>query len=104
MDTDDLSKETYKAVLIAAEKFHHDLTLQFGLLSYNCHTDDDFLNKAEALIKSWLSESDLQFVISDIFFERRPAETRFRHVLQSILHNISSVKEISPDKRKFDSW
>ena len=31
MDTDELSKETYRAIIIEAEKFHHDLTLQFGL-------------------------------------------------------------------------
>ena len=34
MDTDFLPKETYKAVLIEAEIFNHDLTLQFGLISY----------------------------------------------------------------------
>ena len=33
MDTDDLSNETYKAVIIEAEKFNHDLTLQFGILA-----------------------------------------------------------------------
>jgi len=33
MDTDDLTNKTYNAILGEAEKFHHDLTLQFGLLS-----------------------------------------------------------------------
>ena len=36
IDTDDLSDRTYKAILLEAEKFHHDLTLQFGLLSGEC--------------------------------------------------------------------
>jgi hypothetical protein len=31
MDTDDLSREAYQAVIIEAEKFNHDLTLRFGL-------------------------------------------------------------------------
>ena len=26
MDTDDLSRETYRAIIIEAEKFNHDLT------------------------------------------------------------------------------
>ncbi len=30
MDTDDLSNETYDAVMIQAEKYGHNLTLQFG--------------------------------------------------------------------------
>jgi len=32
MDTDDLSEETYKAIIGTAEGFHHDLTLQFCIL------------------------------------------------------------------------
>ncbi len=31
MDTDDLSKEAYEAIIIEAERFSHDLTLHFGL-------------------------------------------------------------------------
>lgn len=30
MDTDDLSKETYKGILGEAEKLTHDLILQYG--------------------------------------------------------------------------
>jgi len=33
MDTDDLSNETYEAVIIEAEQFHHNLTLHFGVLA-----------------------------------------------------------------------
>lgn len=33
MDTDDLSNEVYNVILVEAEKFNHDFTLQFGLLS-----------------------------------------------------------------------
>ena len=32
MDTGDLSEEAYRAIMIEAEIFNHDLTLQFGLL------------------------------------------------------------------------
>ena len=30
MDTGDLPEETYRAIMIEAEMFNHDLTLQFG--------------------------------------------------------------------------
>lgn len=43
MDTDDLSIPTYDGVLIKAERFNHDLTLQFGVLASQCKNDDDYL-------------------------------------------------------------
>ena len=36
MDTDDLLNEAYTLVIVEAEKFNHDLTLQFGILAYSC--------------------------------------------------------------------
>jgi len=33
MDTDNLSNEAYKAVIVTAEVFNHDLTLHFGCLA-----------------------------------------------------------------------
>ncbi len=32
MDTDDLSNEAYDGIIIVAEKFNHDLTLQYDLI------------------------------------------------------------------------
>lgn len=48
MDTDDLTTKTYNAILGEAEKFHADLTLQFGLLSYDCNDEAEFIKKSEA--------------------------------------------------------
>lgn len=101
MDTDDLSRETYSAVLITAEKFHHDLTLQFGLLSYDCDNDNEFLNESEALINNWLEQSDLKYVVEDIFFDDPPNTTDFRNVLKSILGNILNVRRIPIENRIF---
>ena len=39
MDTDDLSNEAYEAVIIEAERFHHNLTLHFGVLADDCDTN-----------------------------------------------------------------
>ncbi len=51
MDTNDLSEQTYKGIIIEAEKFNPDLTLPFGMLASCCKGDNDYLNKSEALIK-----------------------------------------------------
>jgi hypothetical protein len=52
MDTDDLSKKIYQAILLTAERFYRDLALRFGLLSYECSDEADYLIKAKALIVS----------------------------------------------------
>ena len=65
MDTDDLSIPTYDAIFREAEGFNHDLTLQFGVLASQCKDDDDYLNKAEILIKEWLREKDFDYIIDD---------------------------------------
>ena len=39
MDTDDLSNEAYQGIIIEAEKFNHDLTLQFGVLARIFHQE-----------------------------------------------------------------
>ena len=51
MDTDELSRETYRAILLEAEKFNHDLTLRFGLLSYDCNDEQEYIEKSERLIE-----------------------------------------------------
>ncbi|HZK65183.1 MAG TPA: hypothetical protein VFC34_13630 [Puia sp.] len=103
MDTDDLSRETYEAIIITAERFHHDLTLQFGINAEGCATDDEFLERAVVMIGGWLKEPDTDGIIDDIFFDNPPDKDSFRDILQSIKINISKVKEIQIGKRHFDS-
>ena len=43
MDTAELSNEAYTAVLVEAERFHHNLTIHFGVLADDC--DEDIPNK-----------------------------------------------------------
>jgi hypothetical protein len=56
MDTNDLSRETHTAIIDTAERFHHDLTLQFGVLAGYCNTDNEYLDESESMIKVWLTE------------------------------------------------
>lgn len=104
MDTDDLSRETYTAIIDTAERFHHDLTLQFGVLAYNCKTDNEFLDKSESIIKEWLTDWNLEEAIMNIFFDNPPSKAEFKKILDEILMNIGSVKKIPIEQRKFDLW
>jgi hypothetical protein len=102
MDTDDLSIEAYKAVIIRAEKFHHDLTMQFGVLSSSCKNEDEYLNTSLDMIASW--EEDIQSAIDDIFFDDTPHINRFKTVLNELKKAIEEVQKIPPDKRTYEKW
>lgn len=90
IDTDDLSKKTYKAIISESEKFDENLTLQFGLLSYECKDEKDYIEKAEKLTLTMLryNENDLD----DIFFGEPPTMSSFHKVLHKILANIATLK------------
>ena len=101
MDTDELSNETYQAILITSEKFNHNLTLQFGLLSYECTDDNDYLKKANQLIIEW--KGDLENSINEIFFDtKKPSPSSFEKILVKIQTQIEKVISIPIEKRKFD--
>lgn len=104
MDTDDLSIPTYNGIIIEAEKFNHDLTLQFGLLASNCKDDDDYLNNAEAIIKDWLKEDDFENIIDDIFFGEPVDEVEFKNTLFKILANIDEIRKTLMKEREYEDW
>lgn len=104
MDTNDLSRETHSAIIDTAERFHHDLTLQFGVLASDCKSDNEYLEQSETLIKEWLTDWDLEELIMDIFFDDEPRKQDFKKVLEKILANIEKVKKIPIKNRKFDLW
>lgn len=92
MDTDDLSNETYDAIIKVAEKFHHDLTLQFGLLASDCKDESEYLKQALILIKE--CESDIEEAMEEIFYENIPEKSKFKSVL----------KEIKSQSKKFRKY
>ena len=104
MDTDDLSIPTYKGIISEAEKFNHDLTLQFGVLASSCKDDDDYLNQAEALIKDWLQMNDFEDIIDGIFFGKKVNENAFRKTLNIILSNIAEIRKTPMEQREFEDW
>jgi hypothetical protein len=101
MDTDELSTQAYNAIIITAEKFNHNLTLEFGLLSYQCKNESEYLQKANQLIKEW--GEDLEDSIEEIFFDvQHPTKQGFKKVLNEISNNISKVLEIPLEERTFE--
>lgn len=102
MDTDDLSKEAYEGIILTAERFNHDLTLQFGLLSYDCETEAEYLDSAEELIKEWLASKYFEVLMDDVFFGNPPDTKSIKKVLLKILSNIESIRKIPITDRHFD--
>lgn len=90
IDTGDLSDKTYQAIMIEAERFDHNLTLQFGLLSYQCKDEADFIKKSKQLIKQMLKYNMAD--IDDMFFGEPPQKKEFHNALNKILKNISSIE------------
>jgi len=100
MDTGDLSEETHRAIMIEAEMFNHDLTLQFGLLSSNCKDENNFIEKSIQLISEMKNYDDID--LDDIFFGNPPEMSKFQTALKRILDNIVELKKIPTENRTYD--
>lgn len=100
MDTDDLSKEAYKAILIEAESFDSNLTLRFGLLSDDCEDEAEFLDNSAKLAAALKKASNN--ALEDLFFGEPPSKEKLNKVLDKILDNIKAVNKIPVEKRHFD--
>lgn len=101
MDTDNLSTNTYNAVIKEAEKFHRNLMLHFGGLAGESKTEEEFLTAAETSIKNWLEDWKTDDVVQTIFYENPPDTTEFINVLKTIRDNIVQVRRIPLKKREF---
>lgn len=100
MDTGDLSEEAYRAIMIEAEMFNHDLTLQFGLLSRHCEDEQDFVEQSIQLINEM---KQYDFVdLDDMFFGNPPPVSKFHRSLKKILDNIIELEKIPTAKRTYD--
>jgi hypothetical protein len=100
MDTDDLSREAYRAILIEAEKFNHDLTLRFGVMAAQCEDEQEYIENSIILI-NYLRKADKR-ILSDIFFGEIPNIESLYLTLDRISNNITKVQKIPINKRHFD--
>lgn len=83
MDTSDLSEQAYRAIMIQAECFNHDLTIQFGVLSGDCKDENDFIQKSEELVREMLNYNAHQ--MEWIFFGNPPSKKDFHKALNANL-------------------
>lgn len=100
MDTDDLSTEAYNGILVEAEKFTHDLTLHYGLISYECKDETAYLDKAKQLTKGLMEADEID--LEDLFFGNPPEKSALNGVLKKILDNIDEINKIPTEKRHYD--
>jgi len=100
MDTDDLSTEAYQGIIIEAEKFNHDLTLQFGVLASRCKDEDEYLDKASDLISELRSLDEEE--LFDVFFANLPDTKSLNLTLDRIIENISKVRKIPKEQRHYE--
>jgi len=100
MDTDYLSREAYDAIISEAEKLTHDLTLQFGVLSYSCKDEKEYLKKSRQLAEKMKKFNDFQ--LEEVFFGNIPSRKGLENALNSIISNIEEVNKIQMDQRKYD--
>ena len=90
IDTSDLTDKTYNGIIVEAEKFDDNLTLQFGLLSYDSNDERDFIHNCERLIHKMFkyNEDDMD----DKFFGEPPTKESFHKALNKLLANIATLK------------
>ncbi len=72
MDTYDLSKESYEGILVEAGKLTHDLTLHYGVLSYDCKDETEYLDEAEKLTREIMQADDV--ALDDLFWGNPPGK------------------------------
>ena len=100
MDTDDLSKEAYEAIIIEAERFSHDLTLHFGVLSSRCQDESEYIERSRKLAERILVLDDDE--IEDLFFGNSPPRKQLEISLMKIIRNIEELNQIPINKRHYD--
>lgn len=91
MDTDDLSENAYKGIIIEAEQSSHDLTIYYGVLSSECEDESEYLAKAEELTKEIMSYDDI--ALDDLFFGETVDKKGLDIALGKILFNIQQLRK-----------
>lgn len=100
MDTDDLSREVYNGIIVEAEKLTHDLTLHYGLLSYECKNEEEYIVQAEKLTKEILNLGANE--LKDLFWGNLPNKNKLNYTLRKIITNIEDIKKIPINTRHYD--
>lgn len=92
MDTDDLSRKAYNGILIEAEQFPHDLTLNFGLLADRCKDDAEYLVESRILIGKLKKVKPSDY--PDVFFGEMVDPVGLYQTLDRMLKNIDRMEGV----------
>ncbi len=77
--------------MVEAERFNHDLTLQFGLLSYECRDENEFIGQSKNLVIEMQEYDDED--IDNLFFGHPPKKEDFHKALNKLLMNIAGLQK-----------
>jgi len=102
MDSDDLSIEAYEGIIIEAEELSHDLTLHYGLLSYDCEDEEEYLDKAEQHTKDILKVDAGR--LENLFWGNALPKDQLDITLNRILINIEKIRKIPEEERHYDDY
>jgi len=100
MDTDDLSTEAYRGIIIEAEGFDHDLTLRFGVMASDCKDEEDYLDMSLEFIHELRSMDEEE--LTDVFFGKLPDNKSLNLTLDRIIQNIEQVRKIPKELRHYE--
>ncbi|MDB5248643.1 MAG: hypothetical protein JWQ40_3037 [Segetibacter sp.] len=100
METQSLSKETNDGILLEAERFNHDLMLQFSELAGDCRDEDEYLNKAKELINEIRSLDAEE--LEDVFFGSITNTAPLYKTLDKLFANVEQVEKIPTSERHYD--
>lgn len=100
MDTDELSEAAYSGILLEAESLTHDLTLLYGLLSYDCKNETEYIEKAEKLTRRLMESAGDE--LDERYWSIPPDREELADTLSKIAHNIENLKQIPLEKRHYD--
>lgn len=76
------------------------MTLHYGLLSYDCKNETEYIKKAEKLTKEIMEIED--YKLDDLYWGNPPDKERLNFTLQKIIGNIEKIKKIPIEKRHYD--
>ena len=100
MSRDDLSRESYRGVIIEAEIFHYNLTWEFANIAACCANEKDYLDRAKELICEIRNFDNGD--IDDMFLGVAPDKRALDNILDRILINIAEVETIPENQRHYD--
>jgi hypothetical protein len=99
-DTFDLSNKAYKSIIIEAERFDHNLTLYYGMISGECEDEIEYLRKVKRFNHE-VSNMDVEH-LNDLFFGEPFNKKKLYATIKKVNDNLDKIRQIPKDKRHYE--